>query len=81
MLSLGATRMEAAKPLIQRSLATALQPSLNQMSTVGLVSIPGEPQHDLNPELQSWCLQSMGPVAHVVCWLLHELDPTSPWTQ
>ena len=41
MLGLGASRMEAAKPLIQRTLATALQPVLNQMSTIGLVSIPG----------------------------------------
>ena len=41
MLALGASRMEAARPLVQRSLMTGLQPVLNQMSTMGLVSIPG----------------------------------------
>ena len=41
MIGLGATRMEAAKPLIQRSVLLGLQPSLNQMSVIGLVSIPG----------------------------------------
>ena len=41
MLALGATRMEAARSVLQRSLLVALTPVLNQLSVVGIVSIPG----------------------------------------
>lgn len=41
MLALGATRMEAARAVLQRSLLVALTPVLNQLSVVGIVSIPG----------------------------------------
>jgi putative ABC transport system permease protein len=40
-LALGATRFEAALPLIREAVVAGLTPSLNQMSVVGLVSIPG----------------------------------------
>ena len=40
LLSIGASRMEATKGVIQRSIVTALTPALNQMSVVGLVSLP-----------------------------------------
>ena len=39
-LALGATRFEAALPLIREAVVAGLTPSLNQMSVVGLVSIP-----------------------------------------
>lgn len=41
MLALGATRMEAARSVLQRALLVALTPVLNQLSVVGIVSIPG----------------------------------------
>ncbi|KAK9814854.1 hypothetical protein WJX73_000242 [Symbiochloris irregularis] len=41
LLSLGATRLEATRSLVQHSMTTALTPVLNQMSVIGLVSIPG----------------------------------------
>lgn len=41
LLSMGANRMEATKSVIQRSLHVALIPMINQMSVVGVVSIPG----------------------------------------
>lgn len=41
MLALGATRYEAALPLIQKAFSTAMTPLLNMMNLVGLVSIPG----------------------------------------
>ena len=41
LLSLGASRMEATSDIIQRAARVALTPILNQMSVVGLVSIPG----------------------------------------
>ena len=40
LLAIGATRTEAMKGIIQRSLQAALQPSLNHMSVIGLVSLP-----------------------------------------
>ncbi|KAJ1553246.1 hypothetical protein HK096_008651, partial [Nowakowskiella sp. JEL0078] len=40
-LSFGASRWEAARPLIKDSLRIALLPILNTMSIVGLISIPG----------------------------------------
>ena len=40
LLSIGASRLEATKGVIQRSIVTALTPALNQMSVVGLVSLP-----------------------------------------
>lgn len=40
-LALGATRWEATHDLLAASLRTGLTPVLNQMSIIGLVSIPG----------------------------------------
>lgn len=40
-LALGATRFEAALPLIQRCMTASLTPVLTQMSLVGLASMPG----------------------------------------
>lgn len=41
LLAVGATRMEATRGVVQRSLHVALIPMINQMSVVGIVSIPG----------------------------------------
>ena len=41
LLALGATRMEASRETMQRCLVLALTPVLNQMSVMGVVSIPG----------------------------------------
>ena len=41
LLSLGATRWEATKALMQRCVRTALTPIVNQLNVVGIVSIPG----------------------------------------
>jgi putative ABC transport system permease protein len=41
LLSLGATRWEAARPVAQESLRAGLIPILSSMSAVGLVTIPG----------------------------------------
>lgn len=41
LLAVGATRIEATKGVVQRSLHVALIPMINQMSVVGIVSIPG----------------------------------------
>lgn len=41
MLALGATRWEATKTHVHRAIITAMTPVLNQMSVVGVVSIPG----------------------------------------
>lgn len=41
LLSLGASRAEATRELLGRSVRLAMTPLLNQMSVVGLVSIPG----------------------------------------
>ena len=41
LLALGATRWEAARPVIQVAVRTGMVPILNTMSVVGLVSIPG----------------------------------------
>lgn len=38
---MGATRMEATRHVRRRAMMVALQPVLNQMSVVGIVSIPG----------------------------------------
>ncbi|KAJ3146587.1 hypothetical protein HDU86_008467 [Geranomyces michiganensis] len=40
-LSFGATRWEAARPLVVEAIRTALLPVLNNMSVMGLISIPG----------------------------------------
>jgi hypothetical protein len=40
LLSLGATRMEATWGVVQKSVLLAVAPSLQQMSVVGLVTIP-----------------------------------------
>ena len=40
LLAIGATRMEAMKGIVQRSLQDALTPALNQMSVIGIVSLP-----------------------------------------
>jgi putative ABC transport system permease protein len=41
LLALGASRSEATSDLLTRSTKLAMTPLLNQMSVVGLVSIPG----------------------------------------
>ncbi len=41
MLALGATRMEAARGVLNRAVLVALTPVLNQLNVVGIVSIPG----------------------------------------
>lgn len=41
-LAMGATCMEATRHVRRRSMMVALQPVLNQMSVVGIVSIPGD---------------------------------------
>ena len=41
MLSLGATRHEALRPLVRQSMRTGLIPIVNAMSAAGLVSLPG----------------------------------------
>ncbi|KIJ51494.1 hypothetical protein M422DRAFT_203724 [Sphaerobolus stellatus SS14] len=40
-LAFGASRMEAALPIMQEALLTALTPPVNQMSVIGIISIPG----------------------------------------
>ena len=41
LLHMGATAREAALPGVRAALTTGLTPTLNQMSVIGLVSIPG----------------------------------------
>ncbi|CAD7695220.1 unnamed protein product [Ostreobium quekettii] len=41
LLAVGATRFEATKGVVRQALNTALLPMVNQMSVVGIVSIPG----------------------------------------
>lgn len=41
LLSFGATRMEATRDVLHRSIQLAMTPLLNSMSVVGIVSIPG----------------------------------------
>ena len=41
LLAIGASRMEATRETLQRCLVLALTPVLNQMSVMGVVSIPG----------------------------------------
>ena len=41
MLGLGATRWQAAHPILKESVHAALIPSINSLNTVGIVSIPG----------------------------------------
>lgn len=40
-LALGATRWEAARPLVQQAVKTGLIPTINAMMVVGIVSLPG----------------------------------------
>ncbi|KAF9578681.1 hypothetical protein BGW38_005408 [Lunasporangiospora selenospora] len=40
-LSMGATRWEACRPVAIEAMRTALMPTINQMSIIGLISIPG----------------------------------------
>jgi putative ABC transport system permease protein len=40
-LALGATRWEAARPLVQQAIKTGLIPTINAMMVVGIVSLPG----------------------------------------
>ena len=40
-LTFGATRMEACRPVAQETLRLALTPPINQMSVLGIISIPG----------------------------------------
>lgn len=40
-LAFGASRAEACRPIATAALRTALTPSVNQMSVLGLISIPG----------------------------------------
>lgn len=41
-LAFGAGRFEAVRPLAVDALSAALLPTINQMSVIGLISIPGE---------------------------------------
>lgn len=41
LLAMGGSRMEATRETLQRCLILALTPVLNQMSVMGIVSIPG----------------------------------------
>ena len=41
LLALGATRWEAARPLVQQAVKTGLIPTINAMMVVGIVSLPG----------------------------------------
>lgn len=41
-LAMGASRFEACKPIACEALKLALLPTVNQMSIIGLISIPGE---------------------------------------
>ncbi len=41
LLTLGATRWEAARPLVQQAVRTGLIPTINAMMVVGVVSLPG----------------------------------------
>ncbi|KAG0346605.1 hypothetical protein BG004_001277 [Podila humilis] len=40
-LSMGATRWEACRPIAIEAMRTAMTPTINQMSIIGLISIPG----------------------------------------
>jgi ABC-type iron transport system FetAB permease component len=40
-LAMGASRFEACKPIACEALKLALLPTVNQMSIIGLISIPG----------------------------------------
>lgn len=40
LLAVGASRWEATRGVIQRSVTAAISPALNQMSVIGLVSLP-----------------------------------------
>ncbi len=40
LLAIGATRMEALQGIVKSSLQAALAPPLNQLSVIGLVSLP-----------------------------------------
>ena len=40
-LALGATRWDATRPLVRRSLRTALMPIINSMAAAGIVALPG----------------------------------------
>jgi len=40
-LAFGATRFEACRPIATEALRLALLPTINQMSVIGLISIPG----------------------------------------
>lgn len=41
LLALGATRWEAARPLVRQAVRTGLIPTINAMMVVGIVSLPG----------------------------------------
>jgi putative ABC transport system permease protein len=41
LLALGATRWEAARPLVRQAVKTGLIPTINAMMVVGIVSLPG----------------------------------------
>ena len=41
LLSMGGSRWEASRDIIQRCVRLAMTPVLNQMNVVGIVSIPG----------------------------------------
>ena len=41
LLALGATRWEAARPMVQQAVRTGLIPTINAMMVVGIVSLPG----------------------------------------
>jgi putative ABC transport system permease protein len=41
LLTLGATRWEAARPFVQRALRTGMTPTINAMAAAGIVNVPG----------------------------------------
>lgn len=59
-LAMGATRWEATNELLRNAIRTGLTPVLNQMSIIGLVSIPGAKKGETSDD--DWpannCLQS-----------------------
>lgn len=75
LLSLGASRAEATRDLLGRAVRLAMTPLLNQMSVVGLVSIPGMMTGQIlggsNPDQAARCVE---PDRIVICRPIELLD-------
>jgi ABC-type iron transport system FetAB permease component len=58
-LAMGASRFEACKPIACEALKLALLPTVNQMSIIGLISIPGgwkqSGEHNTDVRHDDWC--------------------------